>query len=470
MAMPPSNQDKECKLGIHASTTHTYQSRQTITTPHPTDMNHRRPGSPVDNDEELELVLRESAAQAEEDEKAALRRLLEQSRAEAERVAAVDEAAELAAALARSQLDAVNEEEAQVQQLLEQSRAEFFSALKAKGAVADDDEATMDAVKKRSAEDWHKCTWDQQPPVEGNWSERMGLTHEERFQTTTSYTHCSTAKGSDVAAMGFGSGVGMGCGVHPLPPYAVGGPGQYSRWHSDGGGAGGWPSFTSRGPHCPVPGALPSLPARGAASVPIPWMQAPQPSHAQTTAPLSTPTGPSSTPTAHRPTGAAAPSVAEALHSPAVTVRSLGKQISRPARSTPQSPGPTSQASHPVTPIESPRQVPALAVAAEDDKVREGPEDPTETTRDRVEQKSVGDEPAAAMESQVRSKKENFEELEQLVNKEKEDLDTGGDVEGDAAGVKEEVCDADGDEDKHELEDPELVKAKRLAFLDGLSR
>lgn len=339
--MAPTKPDIEVEVDIHASTTHTYRSRQTRAGTILPNTSHHALGSFADHDEDLERVLRESAAQAEEDEAHALERLLEESRAEAERAAAVDEAAELAAALTRSQLDALTEEEMQLQQLLQQSREEFFNSQNAQGADMDDDEALLDAIKKRSVEDWHKCTWDQKPPAEGNWSDGSGVTTEERFQTTTSYTHRSAAKGVGMGRMVYTPGVGMVPAAHPIHPYALSGPAGYPGGPF-GGGGGPWPRFPSHGQ---IPGAPPG-PARSAASaVPTAWTQATHVSHRHYTPPSSTATTPSSAPSAPGSTGAASPpdcfesSGGKGCHSAAGpvadTVRSFGKQS---VRSTPQSP------------------------------------------------------------------------------------------------------------------------------------
>lgn len=88
------------------------------------------------------------------------------------------------------------------------------------------------------------------------------------------------------------------------------------------------------------------------------------------------------------------------------------------------------------------------------------------------DQKSVHGGSVAEKESKVKYRKEDFEELKKLVLKEKKDADTnaGGDGEGSWGGEKAGGDEKDGGEEVEEPDDPDFVKGKRLAFLEGLEK
>lgn len=128
------------------------------------------------NDDWESRAVQESAEYASSDEAKVFEDIIAQSRKEAEEKAHKEEEEQLNQILELSKNDVPKgdfaceeDEEAYIARLRQWTRREYLDVQKALGAVADDDYRTLDEVTHRSMKDYHKMTWDNEPPPEDVW-------------------------------------------------------------------------------------------------------------------------------------------------------------------------------------------------------------------------------------------------------------------------------------------------------------
>ena len=462
------------------------------------DMSHHQ-------DDDLQRAIEQSRQQVERSADEELERALAASQEDADRHAAASYDSQVAAALAASKNDAPpgyfrspEEEGQELQRALAQSAYDHERAQERHGAIADDDQETLNAVLGKSLEDWHKCTWDNPPPPEEPPRDRQG--HGYYSHHTQSFYSQTLEEG--MQDMNLGSGAPSYQTSHPramnvnnqghtgmqIPAQRVGAIGQ--RY---------------------LPAAAPSIHSRGIASVAHSSIHSGRPPRAQSNAAGSThsraPSIPHSIPSPSRLTISPAPPLAPLApthisQTPAAAPSTTAsrKRASNASHTSQSQAQPETQAQTTTSRIPSADSMNTTGSVAYSPRAGSLslPTNPTagspahstpstpslsptkqvhfqqseDSKREAVyraqQQEAYQASLAADREKAARKREREEEELRRQVEAEKKEVD-GRDGEGgqEAGGGK---GDGDGDGEEEEPDDPEFVKQKRLAFLERLGK